>query len=327
MITINWIIIISVLIFPLVFFCFALIERKKRAFFISSVLILVFNFYAYFDCINNFRRDFSSDMMLFPLGVWILYFILMNGILETMSIAIFIKFDLFRENSIIQKINGFWEKFMDVIFNTEKLMDKISTSLILLLLLFIMNFIMSLAHEFGHCIGFIINGYYYTEVTFNIFMGGLAYGGGPYPGLSIINNSLTGMLGQLLFGAIILIILFFTKEKKKENNYYILNTFITFIIHGFGYFSIYALLNYGDPAGVASFLNISTQDFFWMVLPFFIGFICVAIWLDWNLYRKYLKPNKFFSLMYVICVLIFYFYLIFPPLFINVNNLIFIRII
>ncbi len=307
---IYWAVIAPFLSCLAIFLGYVLIKERKRVGLIFLTVFFIFNINVTFNIINIFRRDYSEDFSIFPLSNIVAYIVIINIVIISISILLHIKFDDFKENHAIIRIQSFFFKIRDNIFLLEKTSDKLISIILLACLFYIIGLINLYIHEFGHAMADIIVGTYYNEIRINFFLQGWTSGGGilatdPFHTQKLTVILLGGLFTECIFALFSLVVILWKKE--KNNFTWLLSIIISmlFLNRVALYFTFPHLLNIrSDVLGLVS-LGYDPRDLFYIFFPFLIFTIVITSKLIAKLYKTSLKRNNMFLGIYFLSLTVY----------------------
>ena len=280
-----------ILIIPavVIFLIAALINGKKRVCLLFSGIICVFNIYAIFSLINSFRRDHNRNVSFFPLN-YVFYLLLTNVIFTVVALLLIKYLDEFKENRIIQKVQGFFNMARDNIFKIEKRTDIILSLLLLFCVFYIVGFLSVFIHEFGHAIIAILSDGYYHHIFINIYLQGGAASvivTQPSDILFLTEHTihlLGGLITESAFALVSLIILLKKKEKNKFGWFLSIAIMMLFLDRVALYFTFPQLVNF--PSDILAMVNRFNYNP-WVLFFIFLPFLLVSFYFTYRLMAKF----------------------------------------
>jgi len=286
-----------------------LIKDKKRVGLIFFGVLSMFNIYVIFNLVNIIRRDFNGNFSIFPLGSYLTYIITIDIVFLLFSFLVLLKFDLFRKNLFITRIQSFFYKFKKNIFKLDKFSNVLLSIFLLFCLFYVVGFLNLYIHEFGHAMAFILVGTYYKEIRIPFFFQGWASGyltgGDPFLNLKSIIVSFGGLVSECIFAVIILII--FLWKKEKNNFTWLISIIVSmlFLNRVMLYFTFPQLLNIRSDVLSLVYAGFDPWAIFFSFLPFLIISFLLTFKLISRLYKTSLKNNKKFVLIYFLSLIIY----------------------
>jgi hypothetical protein len=219
------------------------------------------------------------------------------------------KLDAFKENRVIISVQYFFCKLKKSIFMLEKTTDKLLSILLLFCLFYIVGFLSNYIHEFGHAMADVLVGTYYIEIRIYIFLQGWAsgylLGSDEFLHLKASIISFGGLVAECLFASISLFIIL--RKKEKNNFTWLLSIVIAmlFLNRVALYFTFPQLLNIRSD--VLSLVNTGWDPWvlFFMFFPFLIITFVLTLKLMSKFYKKSLKNNKKFIVIYFLSLIIY----------------------
>lgn len=286
-----------------------LIKEKKRVGLIFLAILSMFNLYVIFNLINIIRRDFNGDFSIFPLGIYLVYLIPIDLVFILFSFLVLLKFDIFRKNRFITRVQSFFYKVKKNIFKLDKFSDILLSIFLFFCLFYVVGFLNLYIHEFGHAMAYIIVGSYYKEIRIFMFLQGWASGYltgyDPFLLLKASIVSLGGLILECIFAVIALSLLLW---KKKKNNFtWLISIIISmlFLNRVMLYFTFPPVLNINSDALSLVYAGFDPWILFFSFLPFLIISFLITLKLISRLYKTSLKNNKKFVLIYFLSLIIY----------------------
>jgi hypothetical protein len=289
-------------------------ERKRITSTVLGVMIL-FNLYSIFNLINTFRRDYNQDLSIFPLGLYIILFLVINSIIIISNVVVTKNLNSFRTNRITEKIQAFFYNFRDRLFMNDKSKDIITSIFYLFCLICGISFIHTLWHELGHAFSMVINGGYFGRVELDFYTYGSTFGAGV--SFNLIQNSfmlLSGLLSEVSLGIFLLFFIRYRlKRRSKFNDLIFILVLLIFIVAGLGYFTIPLIFNLlSDSYLLVLTTNIPPLIIFLASFPFFVISLILAFRLLIKFYRTHFKPKRrFFFILFFSCLMYITFFTVF----------------
>ncbi|MFW9873793.1 MAG: hypothetical protein ACFFG0_11865 [Candidatus Thorarchaeota archaeon] len=304
-----WAIIAPILPSLAIFLSAVLIKEKSRLRLIMIYIFALFNIYVFFNLINIFRRDYYRDLSLFPLSNYITYVLIINALFLLFSFLTLKKFDTIKENRFINSIKSFFCTLKNKIFILNETTDIFISILLLFCLFYLVGFLNNYIHEFGHAMADVLVGTYYTEIRIYIFLQGWAsgylLGSDKFLYLKANIISFGGLFAECAFASISLFIIL--RKKEKDNFTWLLSIVISmlFLNRVALYFTFPQLLNIRSD--VLSLVNIGWNPWviFFIFFPFLIVTFALTLKLMYKFYKKSLRNDKKFIVIYFLSLTIY----------------------